>query len=258
MPELIDTHVHLDHPKLWGDLEQVISYAQTKKVTQMINIGHDMASSRASLALASQWKNIWATVGVHPHSAKDMIDSDLVELEEMAANSRIIAIGEIGLDYHYDFSPRKIQRDVFRRQLELAKGLDLPIIIHQREAVKDTLDLLEASGPWPRGGVMHCFSGSVETMYLCLDLGLHIGLGGPVTFTNARKAKDVAKLVPLDRVLLETDCPYLAPTPHRGKTNQPGYLPLVAQEIARIKSMPVDDIVQSCTTNAKNLFRLEV
>ena len=149
-----------------------------------------------------------------------------------------------------------MQREVFRRQLELARRLDLPVIIHQREAVQHTLECLAEFAPLARGGVMHCFSGSVEVMKSCLDLNLHIGLGGPVTFKNARKPKEVAAAVPLDRLLLETDCPYLAPHPHRGKTNQPGYLPLVAAEIAAIRGVSPAEIAEACWDNARALFRL--
>ena len=257
MPALIDTHVHLDHSKLSKDLEQVLEIARSNGVTRMINIGHDMESSRASYALANQWSNIWAAVGYHPHSAKEMTEADLKELEGMASHPKVIAIGEIGLDYHYDFSPRQTQRAVFRSQLELVKTLNLPTVIHQREAVQDTLDILSELGPLPKGGVMHCFSGSVEVLNQCIHLGLHIGLGGPVTFVNARRAKEVAAAVPLDRLLLETDCPYLAPHPHRGKTNQPGYLPIIAQEIADLKGISIEMLIQACSTNANSLFGLE-
>lgn len=256
MSHLIDTHVHLDDPRLRRQLSQVLAYAAAMGVARMINIGHNMESSRASLALAREHENIWAAVGVHPHSAKDFTEEDMVRLENLAKDAKVVAIGEIGLDYHYDHSPRPVQREVFRRQLELARRLDLPVIIHQREAVQHTLECLAEFAPLARGGVMHCFSGSVEVMKSCLDLNLHIGLGGPVTFKNARKPKEVAAAVPLDRLLLETDCPYLAPHPHRGKTNQPGYLPLVAAEIAAIRGVSPAEIAEACWDNARALFRL--
>lgn len=256
MSQLIDTHVHLDDPRLRRQLPEVLAYAAAMGVTRMINIGYNMESSQASLALAREHENIWAAVGIHPHSAKDFTEKDLAGLENLARDAKVVAIGEIGLDYHYDHSPRSVQREVFARQLELARHLNLPVIIHQREAVQHTLDCLAAYAPLPRGGVMHCFSGSVEVMERCLELNLHIGLGGPVTFKNARKPKEVAAAVPLERLLLETDCPYLAPHPHRGKTNQPGYLPLVAAEIAAIRQVSPVEIASACWDNARTLFGL--
>lgn len=256
MSNLIDTHVHLDHPKLIGNLQDVLNFAKDMSVDRFINIGHDMESSRASVNLANKYPEIWASVGIHPHSAKEMQDSDLAELAEMASNKKVVAIGEIGLDYHYDYSPRDIQRRVFEKQLDLAQQLNLPVVIHQRESIQDCLDILRYFAPLRKGGVMHCFSGSVETMEICIELNLHIGLGGPVTFSNARRVKEVAAAVPLDRLLLETDCPYLTPHPHRGKTNQPGYLPLVAAEIAELRSVNESEVISTCTHNATSLFGL--
>jgi len=256
MPELIDTHVHLDDPRLAENLAEVQAYSKKVGVTRMINIGHNMESSRASVKLAEDWDNVWAAVGIHPHSAKDVDDQDFAELELLAAEPKVVAIGEIGLDYHYDYSPRPIQKEVFCRQLEMAHKLKKPIVIHQREAVQDTMEILESFTPITHGGVMHCFSGSVEVMRQCLELNLHIGLGGPVTFTNARKVKEVAAVVPLSRLLLETDCPYLSPHPHRGKVNQPGYLPLVAAEIAQIKDIALEDLISACSANAISVFGL--
>lgn len=257
MFELIDTHVHLDDPRLAKNLDCVMENAKSAGVTRMINVGHDMASSRATLQLAKSKPTIWGTVGIHPHSAKDMAKADLMELKKLAGQKKIVGIGEIGLDYHYQHSPRQVQKDAFKRQLNLAMELELPVVIHQREAVQDTLDILVQFGPLPQGGVMHCFSGSVETMHLCIRYNLHIGLGGPVTFTNARRAKEVAVAVPQDSLVIETDCPYLAPHPHRGKTNQPAYLPLVAEEISRLRSKPLEELCRRCTANSVNLFRLQ-
>lgn len=258
MPELIDTHVHLDDSRLRQELGPVLELARKMKVTKMINIGHDMESSLASTVLAAEHVNIWAAIGIHPHSASTLNAERLKKLAELAALAKVVAVGEIGLDYHYDLSPRPVQRQAFAAQLELAAQLGLPVIIHQREAVADTLSILAAAAPLTHGGVMHCFSGSVETMMQCLDLNLHIGLGGPVTFANARRAKEVAAAAPLERLVLETDCPYLAPHPHRGKTNQPGYLPLIAAEIARLRNMDVAHLIAACTKNAKALFNMHV
>lgn len=257
MSELIDTHVHLDDPRLRGELVQVLDFARKMKVTKMINIGHDMESSIASRVLAEEHAYIWAAVGIHPHSASDLDKDSLSQLAKLASGTKVVAVGEIGLDYHYDYSPRPVQRQAFAAQLDLAADLGLPVVIHQREAVADTLSILAAAGPLIHGGVMHCFSGSVETMKQCLDLNLHIGLGGIVTFANARRAKEVAAAVPLEMLVLETDCPYLAPHPHRGKTNQPGYLPLIAAEISRLRAMDVEQLIAACTDNAKTLFNIK-
>lgn len=257
MLRIIDTHVHLDHPRLQGDIPGVIAEAKRAGVVRMINIGHDFASSRESVALAKQHPEVWAVVGIHPHSAKDWRGDTLACLENWLKEPRVVAIGEIGLDYHYDFSPRPVQQEVFRKQLELAQKLKLPVVIHLREAAQETLNILQEFSPLPRGGVMHCYSGSVELARELVDLGLYIGLGGPVTFTNARKVKEVAAVVPLERLLLETDCPYLAPHPHRGKTNQPAWTALVAQEIAQIRGIKLEEVAKTTWQNANRLFGLE-
>lgn len=255
MQYLIDTHVHLDHPRLAPNLEEILTYASRQGVAKMINIGHDLQSSRASVELAAKYNNIKAAVGIHPHAAKDLDEAVLGEMELLAGGTGVVAIGEIGLDYHYDFSPRDLQRQAFRRQLELAAKLNLPVIIHQREAVRDTLNILKEFAPLPRGGVMHCFSGSVETAQECIKLNMWIGLGGTVTFKNARRAKQVAAGIPLDRLVLETDAPYMAPHPHRGKTNQPGYVVHVAEEIATLRGTAVGQIAKTTSAAAENLFR---
>lgn len=256
MPQLIDTHVHLDDPRLRRNLPAVLALAAEMGVTRMINIGHSMESSLCSVKLAQDHGGIWAAVGIHPHSAKDVSHLDLARLKDLASEPKVVAIGEIGLDYHYDHSPRSVQKEVFARQLELARDLDLPVVIHQREAIQDTLEILNEFRPLQQGGVMHCFSESVEVMQQCLEFNLHIGLGGPVTFTNASKVKAVAKAVPLNWLLLETDCPYLTPHPHRGKVNQPGYVALVAAKIASLRDISLNKVASACWGNATKLFRL--
>lgn len=256
MSQLIDTHVHLDDTRLRRNLSEVLASANSVGVTRMVNVGHSMESNLATLELAREHENIWAAVGIHPHSAKDVTETYWSQLEKLAGDAKVVAIGEIGLDYHYDYSPRPVQKKVFCRQLELVQDFTLPVIIHQREAVQDTLDCLARFAPLVGGGVMHCFSGSVEVMERCLELNLHIGLGGPVTFKNARRPKEVAAAVPLNRLLLETDCPYLAPHPHRGKVNQPGYLPIIAAEIAALRGISPQVIASACWDNARDLFKL--
>ena len=254
MPYLIDTHVHLDHPRLVPRREQVIAHAMNRGVGKMINIGHDLQSSRDSVDLAAEYSNIAAAVGIHPHSANSLDDCCLAEIERLAAKPGVMAVGEIGLDYYYDFSSRDVQRRAFRMQLALAQRLNLPVVIHQREAEDDTLEILKEFAPYPRGGIMHCFSGSVKTALYCIDQNFWLGLGGIVTFKNARLVKEVAAEVPLERVVLETDSPYLAPHPHRGKTNQPGFIIHVAEEIAALRSISLEHVAETTTSAAESLF----
>lgn len=255
MPYLIDTHVHLDHPQLAPKLGQVLTHALNQGVSKMVNIGHDLQSSRESVRLAAEYSNIAAAVGIHPHAAKYLDDSCLAEIERLAAAPGIVAIGEIGLDYHYDFSPRDVQRRAFRMQIALARKLNLPVVIHQREAANDTLEILQEFAPYPQGGIMHCFSETMNTALQCIELNLWLGFGGTVTFKNARQVKAVAAEVPLERLVLETDSPYLAPRPHRGKTNQPGYVLHVAKEIAALRGIPLAQVTQTTTATAEFLFR---
>jgi len=256
VPFLIDTHVHLDHPRLAGIFGEVLKLARQNNVLKMINIGHNVASSIASTDLAASNDDIFATVGVHPHSARECLEKGwLADIEKMISLPKVVAIGEIGLDYYYDNSPREDQKQVFRLQLDMACRHKLPVVIHQRDAASDMLAILREF-TLEYSGVMHCFSGSVETAREFLSHNLHIGLGGPVTFKNAKKPKAVAAAVPLDKLLVETDAPYMAPHPHRGKTNQPGYVRLVAEEIARIRGISLDEVAVATTNNANKLFRI--
>ena len=193
-------------------------------------------------------------VGWHPVDAIDMTDADLDWIESLTAHPKVVAIGEMGLDYHWDKSPKDIQMEVFRRQIQLAKKVKLPIIIHNREATADIVSILQEEGAAEVGGIMHCFSGSVETAKVCLDMNFYISLGGPVTFKNAKKPKEVAAEVPLNRLLIETDCPYLAPHPYRGKRNEPAYVKLVAEQIADIKQVSVEEVSRITSENAKKIF----
>lgn len=256
MPELIDTHVHLDDSRLLSQLDKVLDHAKQMNVVQMVNVGHNLKSSVDSVLLAAKHDNIWATVGFHPHSALDYDQDSSRRLAGLAGAPRVVAIGEIGLDYHYNFSPASVQRQVFREQLDLALALNLPVVIHQREAVADSLKILDAAGPFPQGGIMHCFSASVEVMERCLGLGLSVGIGGAVTFLKAQYVKDVAIAVPLNRLVLETDSPYMAPHPFRGKTNQPGYLPWIAAEIAKLRRITTTEVIKACTQNARTLYNI--
>lgn len=251
---LFDTHVHVNAEQFNEDLEEVIERAQEAGVENMIVVGFDRPTITRAMELVELYEFMFAAVGWHPVDAIDMTEEDLQWIEELCAHPKVVAIGEMGLDYHWDKSPKDIQQEVFRKQIRLAKKVGLPIIIHNREATADIISILKEEEASEVGGIMHCFSGSAETALECIDLNFYISLGGPVTFKNAKKPKEVAGAVPLDRLLIETDCPYLAPHPYRGKRNEPSYVKLVAEQIAEIKQLTVEEVSQATTNNAKKLF----
>lgn len=252
----LDSHVHLDDARFDDDREQVIQRALDAGVKIMINVGADMNSSRESLRLAEGYPGIiYAAVGIHPHDAKSATTDDYLELKGYLDLPQVVAVGEIGLDYHYDYSPREVQRAVFDQQLELAVTCNKPVIIHMREATQDTLNILHQYTGKLRG-VMHCFSGSWETACAVLDLGLHLGFDGPLTFANAVKLREVAVKVPSDRILIETDCPYLAPVPHRGMRNEPAFVKEVAAMLAELKKMDLEEMATLTANNARSLFSI--
>jgi TatD DNase family protein len=256
---LIDSHAHLDFPQFEEDREQVIDRAREAGITAIINVGADLASSQRSVDLAERYPFIYAAVGIHPHDADSVDESAIGTVRTMARNPRVVAIGEIGLDYYRDLSPRDKQVDAFERQLRLAESLRLPFIVHDRDAHDGVMSILEATadGPGPLRGVLHCFSGDVSMANRALELGLYIAVGGPVTFRNARLLPDVVREVPLSRLLLETDCPYLAPHPYRGKRNEPAYMLLVAQAVATLKGVSVSEVQRTTSDNARVLFGLD-
>ncbi len=251
---LVDSHVHLDDKAFDADRQEVILFADQIGVKWMLNPGADLASSRRAIALAEKHSSVYAGVGIHPHDAKDVPEDWEAQLRILAAHPKAVALGEMGLDYHYDHSPREVQQDVFRQQLRLAVELAMPVIIHEREAPSDTLTILQQERVHSVGGVMHCFSGSRETAELCMKMGLYISFAGPVTFKNARRSLEVASTIPLDRLLVETDAPYLAPEPYRGKRNEPGHVLLVAQKIAEMRGMTLQELGAAVTFNAEQLF----
>lgn len=251
---LFDTHVHLNAEQFEEDLEEVISRAQDAGVSHMVCVGFDRLTIQKAMELAERYDFIYACVGWHPVDAIDMKEEDLLWIEELAAHPKVVAIGEMGLDYHWDKSPKEIQKEVFRKQIRLAKKVKLPIVIHNREATADIVEILKEEGAAEVGGIMHCFSGSPEVAIECLKMNFYISLGGPVTFKNAKKPKEVASVVPLEKLLIETDCPYLAPHPYRGKRNEPGYVKLVAEQIAEIKGISFEEVAAVTTVNAKKLF----
>lgn len=251
---LFDTHVHLNDKQFEEDLEEVIQRTKEAGVSNVVVVGFDRPTITRAMELVEGYDFIYAAVGWHPVDAIDMTDEDLNWIEELAAHPKVVAIGEMGLDYHWDKSPKDIQKDVFRKQIKLAKKVKLPIIIHNREATADIVEILKEENAHEVGGIMHCFSGSPEIAKECVEMNFYISLGGPVTFKNAKKPKEVAAEIPLDRLLIETDCPYLAPHPFRGKRNEPAYVKLVAEQIAEIKEITLEEVAEATTRNAKKLF----
>ena len=253
----IDSHAHLDDPRFDQDRENVIESLREDGVDVVINIGADKESSLSTLELARKYDNIYAVAGVHPHSASELEEDGLDWLREIAKEEKVVAIGEIGLDFYYDNSPRDIQRKWFKAQLQLAKELGLPVVIHTRDAANETYDILkDAAADGKLKALMHCYSGSAEMAMDYARLGFYIALGGAVTFKNARVPREVASVVPLENLMIETDCPYMTPEPFRGKRNEPKLVNLVAEKIAEIKAMPVEELAKATADNARRFFRL--
>jgi len=253
---LFDTHAHYDDEKFDDDRYEAIERAYRSGVHYIINASSDLNSAVKSIALAERFEFVYAAVGIHPHSAGEITEETLSNIAQMAAGRKVVAIGEIGLDYHYDFSPRDVQKEAFAAQIGLAKKLGLPIIVHNRDSHEDVMSIIKAEGAREVGGVFHCYSGSAEMARELLNNNFYISIGGPVTFKNARKIVEVLKYVPDDRLLVETDCPYLAPEPLRGKRNESSYIRYVVQKIAEIKGTDFEKIARITTENAKRLFRI--
>ncbi|WP_219834700.1 TatD family hydrolase [Paenibacillus sp. R14(2021)] len=251
---LIDTHTHLDSHKFDEDRAEVIERARAEGVHTLINIGFNRETIPTTMALAEQYSFIYAAVGWHPVDSIDMLPGDLDWIASLCDHPKVIAIGEIGLDYHWDTSPKDVQQRVFREQIQLAKQKDKPIVIHNRDAHEDVVRILREEDAKAVGGVMHCYSGSWETAKQCLDMNFYISFGGPLTFQNARVPKEVMARVPLDRILIETDAPYLAPHPHRGKRNESAFVRLVANTMAEITGKSVEEIAKITTENAMKCF----
>jgi TatD DNase family protein len=256
VPELFDTHAHLHFPEFAADLDAVLARARAAGVRRMVTIGTDVATSREAIALAAQEPDVWASVGVHPHHAGEAGDADFAELERLAAEPRVVAVGEIGLDFFRNLSPRDAQEQALRRSVVLARGARKPVLIHCRDAHAETLALLEEERVTEVGGIMHCFSGDVAVARRCLDLGLLVSLAGPVTYPNARALPDVARFVPADRLVVETDCPFLPPQGHRGKRNEPAYLTLTAARVAELRGEPLEELARRMSDNARALLRI--
>lgn len=254
---LIDSHVHLDDLRYDTDRDTVLQRAEAAGVETMVTIGCDLATSQAAVALAQTHQQVFATIGVHPHEAKEIKDGWYEAFRSLARQPKVVAYGEIGLDYHYDHSPREIQRERFREQIHLARELNLPLIIHTREAQDDTVTILREEGAGDVGGVFHCFSGDAWLAKDALDLGFYLSFSGVLTFKNATMLRDIAKTVPLDRLMVETDCPYLTPVPYRGKRNEPAYVQYVAETLAEIRGNgSFESLARATVDNTKRLFRI--
>ena len=257
---MIDTHTHLDDARFDGDRDTVLARAREVGVETLITIGCDLPTSRAAVDMADRYPFIYATVGVHPHEVKQIGDSWYDDLRRLAQHPKVVAYGEIGLDYHYNYSPPKLQRDRFREQICVARELGLPIVVHTREAQEDTIKILKEEKGSEVGGVFHCFSGDAGLAKDALDLGFFLSFSGVITFQNATRLRDIARTVPMDRILVETDCPYLTPVPHRGKRNEPAYVKFVAEKIAELRNstepISVEEIGGITSQNARRLFKI--
>lgn len=254
---MIDSHAHLDDEAFDDDRDQVINALYENGIDFIVNIACDLKSSKTSQELAKTYENIYATVGVHPHDAITYTDEVEETLKILAQEKKVVAVGEIGLDYYYDNSPRHIQKEVFKRQLKLANELRKNVVVHSRDASQDTFDILkEAHDIYEFKAVIHCYSQSLEMLKEYLRLGDYISLGGAVTFKNSKIRKEVAKIVPLDRLLLETDCPYMTPVPYRGKRNEPKYVNIVAEYIADLRGISKSDFVKVTDENTKRFYNI--
>lgn len=250
--KLVDTHCHLDNEKFDEDRLEVIERIK-ENLEFCVNIGYDLASSKKSLELAKKYDFIYAVIGVHPIDIAEYDEEVEKELELLGKNPKVVAIGEIGLDYHWMTEPKEVQQERFKKQLELAERLNKPVVIHTRDAMEDTVNILKE---YPNiTGVIHCYPGSLETAKQLVDR-FYLGIGGTLTFKNSKKAVEVVKDIPLDRIVIETDCPYLTPEPFRGKRNEPIYVEYVAKKIAEIKEISVEDVTKITTENAKKLYRI--
>ena len=251
---IFDSHAHYNDEAFEPDRDELIHQIHGNGVCAVINVGCDLPSSRDGIALSRKYPFFYASVGIHPHDAQSLTKETMAELRSLAQTPKVVAVGEIGLDYHYDFSPREKQREAFEQQLILAKELSLPVIIHSREATEEALSLLKKYRPQ---GVVHCFSGSAETAREIANLGMYLGFTGMITFKNTKHALEAIKALPADRLLLETDCPYMTPVPYRGKRCDSSMIAFTAQKMAELKSLPVQEMIDIARQNTCRLFGIE-
>jgi TatD DNase family protein len=255
---LIDSHAHIQGEEYAGEIPEVITRAREAGVDTIIAVGGagDMSSNTEAVALAGSFANVYATVGMHPHDAKDVGEKELNILRQLAAHPKVLAVGETGLDYYYEHSPQERQRDVFSRFIHLARELALPIVVHEREASGEAAELLRSEGGGNLEGVIHCFTGDYNAARRYLDMGFYLSFTGIITFKNADSLREVVRKVPLERMFVETDSPFLTPVPHRGKRNEPAYVRLVAETIGQVKNIPIEKVANVTTANVRSLLRL--
>ena len=251
---LIDAHAHLIDEKFEGEVEKIINNAQEAGVTKIINIGYNKETSQKAIELAEKYDFIYATIGLHPEELET--ERDITFIKEMSKNKKVVAIGEVGLDYHYEGFDKNLQKEIFVNQIKLANELKLPVVIHSRDADMEMLEILK-NNKIENGFVMHCFSSSVEVLKELLKLDAYISLAGPVTFKNARSLIDVAKLIPIEKIMVETDCPYMAPEPYRGKRNEPALVVNTAKKISEIREMNFEEFAQITVENTKRFYKIK-
>ena len=250
----IDVHAHLNDEK-FENVESIVENALSEKVNKIITAGFDISSSRKNLEIASRFPNVFATIGIHPEMVDELEKDYLEVLKDMSKNKKVVAIGEIGLDYHFKDDNKELQKEIFVKQIELANFLDLPVVVHSRDAMGDTLELLKKHPP-KKESLLHCYSGSIESAKEFIKLGFSFSFGGVVTFNNAKNVVKVVEELPIEKIMLETDCPYMAPMPFRGKRNEPMYIPYIARKIAEIKNIEVEKIAEITTKNAEKMFKI--
>lgn len=251
----IDTHAHLTMPE-FKEIDQFLTRAREAKIEAIINASFDLESSLGSVELANKYDFIYAAVGIHPHDADKVDDRSIEQIKTLFKNKKVVAVGETGLDYHYKLKSVELQQTAFRKFLALAQELNKPIIIHSREAQKDTIDIMKEENKGTLRGVFHCFAGDEELIRFAQEIGFYISFTGNVTFKKAHLVRENVTKVPLDMMLLETDCPYLAPDPFRGKTNEPSFIPYIAKAVAEIKGVSIEETARETTKNAKDLFNI--
>lgn len=254
---IFDTHAHYDDERFDEDRDALLRSMKEAGIGNIVNIGANMASSQRSLDLAAEYDFMYAAVGVHPSDCAELDDEKIEKLKEMSSFPKCVAIGEIGLDYYWPEPDHDLQKKWFKRQIALAREVELPIIVHSRDAAADTVDILKSENAGELGGVVHCFSYSKEVAEECVKMGFYIGIGGVLTFKNGRKMKEVAEAIPMERIILETDCPYLAPEPFRGKRNSSLYLPYVVSAMAQIKGISEEEVISITEANAREMYRLK-
>ena len=254
---IFDTHAHYDDERFDEDRDALLRSMKEAGIGNIVNIGANMASSQRSLDLAREYDFMYAAVGVHPSDCAELDDEKIEKLKEMSSFPKCVAIGEIGLDYYWPEPEHELQKKWFKRQIALAREVELPIIVHSRDAAADTVDILKSENAGELGGVVHCFSYSKEVAEECVKMGFYIGIGGVLTFKNGRKMKEVAEAIPMERIILETDCPYLAPEPFRGKRNSSLYLPYVVSAMAQIKGISEEEVISITEANAREMYRLK-